>query len=303
MAASTHTDIYRPFRGTLERRALRCLPLARSGIRTAAKRKLPMLLLFAPPAIATVIFSFVVYLKFAVAAGATPEALGGAGPAVAIVVKMADKLIEVRHEIVLFHLAMSAFTLLVIAWYGAGAIAEDRRLGAHLLYFARPLTVLDYLLGKLIALAFFGGLVVLVPGLVICAIAAFSSPDWSFLKEEGDVVPKTIGFALLWVAVWSSVMLAISSLFSRKTFALVASFALVLVSEAVAGVLSALLRDGRWQMLSPGGNMRRIAVWMFDMPGMGMRWPVVWSFAIVAALTAAAWIVLVLRVRRMEAVG
>jgi hypothetical protein len=33
----------------------------------------------------------------------------------------------VKDQIVLFHLALSGFTLLVIAWFGAGLIAEDRR--------------------------------------------------------------------------------------------------------------------------------------------------------------------------------
>lgn len=303
MTATINTEIYRPFRGRLSEHRLRFLPLSRSAIRTATKRKLPMLVLLAPPGIATVIFSFVVYARFAVESGVNPVAMGSAGPGAMLVAGFAEKLIQVREQIVMFHLAMSAFTLLVIAWYGAGEIAEDRRLGAHLLYFSRPLTLLDYLLGKLFTVAFFGSLVVLLPGLVICAVATFSSPDWAFLKREGDVIPRTIAFALLWIATWSSVILAISSLFSRKTFALVASFAFFMLQGAVATLLGKLLKDSRWHMLSLQGNFLRLAGWILDMPRLESAWGAGWSLAIVGAFTALAWLVLLLRVRRMEAVA
>ena len=71
MKAATHTEIYRPFKGGLARGGWRWLPLARSTLRNALKRKLP-LLLFVPPAIATVIFSFVVYAKFVLESGGNP---------------------------------------------------------------------------------------------------------------------------------------------------------------------------------------------------------------------------------------
>ena len=83
---------------------------------------------------------------------------------------------------------MKLFALLATAWYGSGLFCEDRRAGAHQLYFARPITRLDYFLGKFLVAAFFGACAILVPALVICLVASFSSPEWSFLKEEGDLV-------------------------------------------------------------------------------------------------------------------
>lgn len=301
MTARTNTDIYRPFRGTLGSTSLAFLALARAGIAAATKKKLPMVILFAPPAIATVIFSFVVYVRFSLEAGATPAALGGASPATAIAAGFAKTMIDVREEIVLFHIAMSVFTLLVIAWFGAGLIAEDRRLGAHLLYFTRPLSTTGYLMAKFLTLFFFASVVVITPGFVICMVAAFASPDWSFLKEEGQIVHQSILFGALWATAWSSVMLAISSLFERKTFALVASFAFVLMTSAVSIVLANLQEDDRFLMLSLQGNFQRIAGWTFEMPHMALDWDVRWSFAIVLAGCGLAWAVLFLRVRRMEA--
>ena len=301
MKARTDTEIYRRFRGQLRPGASTSLALARSGIAAAVKKKLPLVILYAPPTIATVIFSFVVYARFSLQAGVTPGALGGPSPATAIAASVASTLIQVRDQIVLFHLAMSGFTLLVIAWFGAGLVAEDRRTGAHLLYFSRPLTARGYLAAKFLTLLFFASIAVLVPSLVICIVATFASQEWSFLKQEGRVVPASIGFGLLWSVVWSSVMLAISSLFRRKTFALVASFAFFMFTGVVSVVLANLQEDDRYLMSSLQGNFQVVAAWMFQTRHLRLEWDVRWSFLWLAVVLAASWTVLFARVRRMEA--
>lgn len=299
--ARTDTEIYRRFRGRLGGTRTSFLALARAGIAAETRRKLPMLILYAPPAIGTVIFSFVVYARFSLQAGVTPAAIGPPSPVSAIASGFVSTLIQVRDQIVLFHISMSYFTLLVIAWFGAGAIAEDRRSGAHLLYFSRPLHGSGYLAARFLSLAFFALIAVLVPPLVICTVAAFASPEWSFLKEEGRVIPASIAYSLLWVFVWSSVMLAISSLSTRKTLALVASFAGFALTGAVSVLLSALQRDPRFLILGVQGNFHRIAGWMFGMRRLGLDWDVRWSWIVVLGVAALAWAVLIARVRRMEA--
>lgn len=303
--ASTNTEIYRRFQGTLRPSALRFLPLARASIRTATKRKLPLLILYAPPAIATVIFSFVVYLRFSLLGGQTPSALGGGGinPGMMLMSSMAETLLQVRNQIVGFHIAMTMFAFLILAWFGAGEIAEDRRNGAHLLYFARPLTRLDYLLAKFTTLCFFGSLAVIVPSLVICTVATFSSPDWSFLEQEGSVIPKSIALGVVWVVVCSSVILAVSSLASRKSFALVGAFAVFVLPIPISGMLMHLEHDDRFQALSLPGNFVKVATSLFDMPNMGMRFDASLSYCALAGITLVAWTILTLRVRRMEAVA
>jgi hypothetical protein len=298
--ARTDTEIYRRFRGTVSGTRSRSFAVARAGLSTAVRNKLALVILFAPPAIATVIFSFVVYARFSLEAGSTPSALGGPSPAGAIAAGFARTLIRVREQVVLFHITMSYFTLLVIAWFGAGLIAEDRRAGAHLLYFSRPLTRSGYLAGKFLTLLLFALVAVLVPSLVICTVATFASPEWSFLKEEGDIVPASIAFACLWAGVWSSVMLAISSLSSSRTFALVASFAFFSVTGGIATLLVGLERDPSYLMLSLQGHFHRIAVWMFDLRHHELAWDVRWSFGTLLAVVLAAWAILFHRVRRME---
>ena len=301
MTARADTEIYRRFRGTIRTRRAGFLALTAAGIAAASRKKLPLVILFAPPTIATVIFGFVVYARFSLEAGVTPSALGEPSPVSAIAGTVAKTLIQVKDQIVLFHLALSGFTLLVIAWFGAGLVAEDRRTGAHVLYFSRPLTASGYLAARFLTLLFFALLAVLVPSLVICLVATFASPEWSFLKQEGRVVPVAILFALLWAGVWSSVQLAISSLFRRKTFALVASFAGFMITGAVSAMLAGLNREPAWLQLSLQGEFRYIAAWAFESRLLREIGDPTWSFVGVGVVTLASWIVLFAQAKKLEA--
>jgi hypothetical protein len=303
--ASTHTEIYRRFHGELARPRWRSAPIFRTGWAVATKRKLALLLYF-PPAIATVIFSFVVYGKFALESGVTPDVLGAGGGGVSMVGAAASTLIQVRDQILLCNVSVGFFALLIMGWYGSGLIAEDRRLGAHLLYFARPITYVDYALAKFCVVSSFGLIAVLVPGLVICLVAALASPHWSFLTQQGWVVLDTIAFGCVWTLVVASTILAISSLADRKTFALAGTFGFFMISQGVALLLSGIQHDRRWLMVGPIFDLRRVGMAIFGVErliGMRMEWDVGGSWLALAALVALSWAIVLFRVRRMEVVA
>ncbi len=306
MKASTHTEIYRPFQGQLARGGRRWAPLLRSTLRSAFRRKLP-LVLFIPPAIATIIFSFVVYAKFVLEAGQNPVpgTPDGASP-LAAMGGMAGRLIEVREQIVNFHLAMDFFVLLIVAWYGSGMIAEDERRKAYLLYFARPLTRLDYLLGKWLPLAFLGSLATLAPGLVICAIAAFTSPHWSFVTQEGRTILQMTAYSFVSFTVISSIVLAISSLCKRKAHALGAALGTFALLGGLGTMLAGLNREPTWNLLSIFACLRRVAMGLFDIQRIlhhRANWSLAWTWVVLGCWVLLAWVVLFWRTRRLEVHG
>lgn len=244
--ASTHTEVYRPFTGELDTRTPPCITLASVGIRAALRRKLPLVLLYGPPAIATIAFSFAVYVRYS-ALDEIPDSGFRAG----VARTMADRLLAVREMIVQLNIQIRMFSTLAIAWYGAGLLSDDRVSGAHQLWFARPMTRLQYFLGKFLTAAFFGMLAVTLPIVVICATAAFNSPDWVFLKEDWPLVLKSLGFSTLWVVTLSSIVLACSSLADRKIFALAAMFAFLMISMPASGIVAGVYDDMERLMISP----------------------------------------------------
>ena len=299
----THTEIYRPYRGELGRVSLRFWPVAQAALRVATKKKLPMLLLLNFPVATVFMFSFLVYTKYAVAEGTFAEATGF-DPIQGALVGVVAASIEVKKHISEFHVWSRFFSLLILAWYGAGLFADDRRSRAHLLYFSRPLTRLDYVLGKYAALLVIGVLVTVVPGLVICLTAVFSSPEWSFLLEETQVLYATVAYGALRVMVLALMVLAVSSVSSRKSFALIGVFLAAVVPGVIAQILRAILGGEELRYLSPWFSLRRIGHWMLELrTDRRFDWPVSWSFMVVAGFTALCALVIWWRTRKLEVVG
>lgn len=315
--AETHLEVYRRFEGTLREYKLRAWPIWSTGLRTALKQRRALILLYGPVCIATVIFSVIVYFGFIVSEqlqGEHPFEGGGdigdlqdiqeqlvRGAAVAAA-QGGLKMLEVTRQIIEFNKGMGLFALLAVAWFGSGLFCEDRKAGAHQLYFARPITRLDYFLGKFGIASFFGLCAMLVPALVICLVASLSSPEWAFLKEQWDVIPRAIGFALLWTTVATLLVLLASSLASRRSFALIGVFGFFLISGVMAQALGDLV-GRRYFALSLGGDLNTLAYHIFGRTDVGTSvtpgeaWFAVLTFCVLAL------VVIATRLRRLEVVG
>lgn len=296
MTATTHTEVYRRFRGALSSRSLRFLPLFLAEVSAATKRKLPLVLVYGPTVIGTIVASFVVYAK----AGLQQGLEGSKSMQAAFVVTLANQMLEVRQIVQSMNAMTAAFALVAVTLFGAGLVCEDRRTKAHLLYFSRPLTRLDYFLGKLLAAAFFGALAVLVPNLVICSMATLSSPGWSFLEQQGDVVTGSLLFGSLWVAVTSVLVLTVSSLASRKVFAMAGVFATLFFLHAVAGIVSEIAGMDHLRHASLLIDLGLIGEWLLVAPGAPAPEGIALAWTWLGALVALCLGVLALRLREME---
>lgn len=241
MSAETHLEVYRRFTGKLAQPRWNAWPLFTTGLRTALKQRKALRLLFLPALITTVILCFVVYIKFT-AEGMLEQ---GAGEemgfeerlAQGMILAQSEQLLGVVNLIVQFSKVMGIFALLAVAWLASGVFCDDRKAGAHQLYFARPITRFDYFLGKFMIASFFGLLAMFVPLFAVCVAASVCSPEWSFLKEEWDVFLRVIGFSLVWTTVASTLVLLASSLAGRKSFAFLGVFGFVMLMLPVSAIL------------------------------------------------------------------
>lgn len=301
MRASTHTEVYRPFAGTLRTGGLRAWPLFAANVRVLAKKKLPLLLLYAPPAIATIVFSFLVYGSYAVELR-KDTVPGVQGFAVNMLAAQVARAARVSNLVVLFHQIMVWFTLLVTAWFGSGLFADDRRTGAHQLYFARPLTRLDYALGKLLTVGFYSACALVLPGMWLCLMASFTSPDWEFLRQQPEVIPKTLAYELVWVLVTSLAVLAASSVASKKVFALIGMFALFVLSFAMAAPLGEEI-SARFFAISPILDVWALGTRLFETPDGPPAAPFGLSMAALGGYLTFFVLVIAWRLRRLEVVA
>ena len=116
--------------------------------------------------------------------------------------------------------SMSQLLLFIIALQlGAGAIANDNRAKALLVYLSKPCTKGDYLIGK-----WFG---VFIPITIVCAIPTFafygyclmSYRNYGFLSDDPWLIFKLMGMVLLPGFFHASVSLGISSMFDQGRLA------------------------------------------------------------------------------------
>jgi len=308
--AATHTEVYRPFRGQALRHPLRALVLAWSGVRVGFRRKLPALLLFAMPAIMTIVLAFVINLKFDTKnmmegmfdtrggrADVTPferiqaERLSQA---------MAGAIAGVESLVFQFVQRMRFFVILVMGWYGSGLIAEDRRLRANLLYFARPLSRWTYLRGKLGTAAFWGSCVVVLPVTILLGVASFASPDWTFFTERWPVILKFIGYALAYVLVHALLVLAVSSVADRRNRALAGVFGIYILTSLGGESMTRLFDGQEWRLVSLPRNFERIAEWLFGIRSGAVEWPLEASFWAIGFYVLASGLVLAHQLKKME---
>lgn len=306
MKAEAHLEVYRRFQGKLEEPRWRFWPIFASGLQVALKQRKALLFLYAPIVIATIIFSVFVYAKFVVDQVVEQELGNGPGfeqAAMRVVLQTQyGELLEVVNWIIEFVKVMGFAATLAVAWFGSGLLCEDKKAGAHQLYFARPITRLDYFLGKFATASFFSLCAILAPLLVISIVAAVSSPDWLFLKEQWDVIPRAIFFALVWTVTIVSLVLLASSLAGRRSFAMIGVFAVVMMSEAVSGLFGGLV-DKRFFALGLVNDLNALCYHIFDKPVIGPDISAGLAWMSVLLTVAFSWLVIALRIRRMEVVA
>jgi ABC-2 type transport system permease protein len=129
------------------------------------------------------------------------------------------------------------FAMLVVFFIGRGAVGEDLRTGALVVYFSRPVSFMQYLAGKWLAVSAGVLGVTLLPGVVLAVFRWLAEPDATlvdFLLWLGALV--TVSLLLALCMGW--VVLAVSSLAGRARAAGIVWVILFFVSFGVAEGLS-----------------------------------------------------------------
>jgi ABC-type transport system involved in multi-copper enzyme maturation permease subunit len=131
------------------------------------------------------------------------------------------------------------FVSLVTAGAGSTAVAEDFSFKAFQFYFAKPVTPLQYFVGRVLAVAIFVFGVTFIPALLVNVVLAGTAPPTLRLTDFGLIVPSLV-HSLLLAIVMSTLSVAISSLSASRALTLSAWLFLFLVPHVVAAVIDGL---------------------------------------------------------------
>ena len=143
--------------------------------------------------------------------------------------------------------------LVLCVLVGSSLVAEDRRINALELYLSRPVTVLQYILGKLSVMATFLALVTVLPVGLILLVQAFLT---GFEPEEFarlvDLAWRSILAGGLFVGMLSLLVVTASALASRARNAAILWIGFLVILE---GLVTNQLRD---EFLTPAVNLTSI---------------------------------------------
>ncbi len=113
------------------------------------------------------------------------------------------------------HFLLMAILLLV----GAGSIANDNSSKALLVYFSKPCSKWDYLIGKFVGIFLLILLAIMIPALFFMFYGAMNFRDHGFLTDDPWMIPRVISGFVLVAAYQSSIILGVSSLFNQGRIA------------------------------------------------------------------------------------
>jgi ABC-type transport system involved in multi-copper enzyme maturation permease subunit len=197
---------YRPYRGAFSSHATRWWTIARTGVLHFLKRRLFLVfitLTFIPP----IVQGFMIY-----GAHQFPD----------------QTLVKVDAEFFRRMMEIQTAWFLILGIYpGTGLISNDLKWNAIQLYLSKPLTKVDYVLGKFATMAAFLLGVTLVPGLLLFLLELGFSSDSKFLISYWWIPLAVAGYSAAAAISWGLIVLALSSMSknSRYVGTLLVSFA------------------------------------------------------------------------------
>jgi len=164
--------------------------------------------------------------------------------------------------------------LVMIGLIAPSLIAKDIRSRAHLFYFSKPITRVDYLVGKFSIVAFFVGFVTLLPVLALYALGVLLSPDALDVIKSTWFLPFRVTVAcLIYIVPCCLIGLALSSLTTESRFAGFAWFMvwiLGFVGYNIVNNISALgngmpADDSLWRIISLYDCLTFLQSWVMDL--------------------------------------
>ena len=159
---------------------------------------------------------------------------------------------------------------LVAAVAGPPLVANDLRTRAFLIYFARPVSRLDYVIGKTGVLVALLASVTLLPSLVLYTLSILFSPSLDTIAQTLPVAGTIVLASLGTIVPATLLLLVLSSLTRRPRFAAVSWFVVCLFGLLTHVTLQETrgLRDNGWTfLLSLPHTVRTFQLGLYDVKG------------------------------------
>jgi hypothetical protein len=251
---------YRAWSGERMTRLLRPLIVAQGGISLVWRRRwLRMMIIFSWMPI--LIFGFAIFMFEYAATEEGPRQLISQllawqlqrpDLALAVVTDHAASRHDVWATLILtfFRVPQLFAMVLLVGLIAPMLISYDLRSKAYLMYFSRPLSPTQYIIGKSAVLWFFLSTITAIPALMLYVVGVFLSPDLSVIAETWDLPLRILGATVVLVIPTTALALCYSSFTSESryaTFSWFATWAMGFIAYTFLTYSGARMRQPRGQ--------------------------------------------------------
>lgn len=193
------------------------------------------------------------------------------------------------------------FIILVLVFAAAGLIADDLKHNSLQLYFSRPLSKKDYLLGKMSVIAFFVLVLTGLPWLVVFVFKLIFAGSFKFFLDHPGLPLSILGYSALLTVFFAFYILLLSALSRNTRYVVILIFATYLFSDVLFGILSETFHEPAMALFSIRANLQQAGAFLFGQK-LPFRVPAVWSFAVLAGICVLSAVVLNRKTRSVEVI-
>ena len=199
-------------------------------------------------------------------------------------------------------LSQQRLSVFLVVIMQSGLIADDRRTNALQLYLSKPLTRVEYVLGKLVPPVAFVLGVTLLPALLLLILQVVFSGSLTFLRANLFLLPAITLFSLAQALLSACAILALSSLSKSRRFVAVMYAGIIFFTAAMYQVLRGITASRTWAVISPGEMLDVIANAIFRGRGEPAV-PVYVAVIVLLVIVGVAMVILERRIRAVEVVA
>ena len=181
---------------------------------------------------------------------------------------------------ILFRQPQAILMVMIVGLTAPALIANDMRSRAFLLYFSRPITPWEYVLGKSVVVWTFILLITLLPAMLLYVLAVLLSPDLSVIWSTWDLPLRIVLASAVLVIPTTALALCFSAMTRESRYATFGWFALWILGWVSYSILTTIdaanssTRDpasafssSRWTLLSPFHTLGEVQSFVFGLRG------------------------------------
>ena len=282
-----HTQNYRHWEGTLKTRShTRWWIIAKAELKLLAQRKIVRLIVAIPPLMYIFAHAILIYISQM--------------PGVELAFIKIDSEFFQKFLFRIYPFPSTFIVALVAVFGGSGLIATDLKNNALSLYLSKPISWIDYLMGKFAAIGILLACLTLVPGLLLFLEQSLLAGT-AFLKAYYWVPFSIIAYSVIIILSTSLLILVFSSLTTNPRYAIIGFSAVWFGSIVLYEVLKEMTRTSKVALVSIWTNYDILGTTLFGgTPDYSVHW--VWAFLVQIALIVLYLFVLRRRIRAVEVI-